>query len=95
MRKRFLFTCLVFFSISIAAQVKKAPDRKEGEGPWTQLIIRGVIMINGTGAPAIGPVDIVVEKNQSPQISRRRQRTELRRHVLNAWLYRYAWSYWW
>ena len=52
----------------LSAQVKKAPDRKEGEGPWTQLIIRGVIMINGTGAPATGPVDIVVEKNRIKEI---------------------------
>ncbi|MEO1053857.1 MAG: amidohydrolase family protein [Bacteroidota bacterium] len=46
------------------AQVEKAPDRKRGEGPWTQLIIRGAIMIDGTGAPPIGPVDIVVEQNR-------------------------------
>lgn len=36
----------------------------EGEGPWLQLIVRGVTLINGTGAPPIGPVDIVVEKNR-------------------------------
>ena len=50
------------------AQVKKAPERKEGDGPWPQLIIRGVTLINGTGAPPIGPVDIVVEKNRIKQI---------------------------
>ncbi len=33
------------------------------EGPFKQLIIRGVTLINGNGAPPIGPVDIVVEKN--------------------------------
>jgi imidazolonepropionase-like amidohydrolase len=42
----------------------KAPPRKEGEGPWGQLIIRGVILINGTLAPPIGPVDIIVENNR-------------------------------
>ncbi|HMF71390.1 MAG TPA: hypothetical protein VK616_07930, partial [Flavitalea sp.] len=42
----------------------KAPPRKEGEGPWTQLIIRGVTLINGTLAPPMGPVDIVVENNR-------------------------------
>lgn len=56
------------FIISANAQIKKAPERKEGHGPWPQLIIRGVILINGTGAPAIGPVDIVVEKNRISQI---------------------------
>ncbi|MCF6348918.1 MAG: amidohydrolase family protein [Flavobacteriaceae bacterium] len=34
-----------------------------GDGPYTQLIIRGVTLINGNGAPPIGPVDIVVEHN--------------------------------
>ncbi len=46
----------------------KAPQRTEGEGPYSQLIIRGVTLINSTGAPPIGPVDIVVEKNRIKQI---------------------------
>ena len=62
-----LFICLLSFTI-LHAQPKKAPDRKEGDGPWTQLIIRGIIMVNGTGAPPIGPVDIVVEKNRIKEI---------------------------
>ena len=33
------------------------------EGPFEQLIIRGVTLINGNGAPPIGPVDVVVENN--------------------------------
>ncbi|WP_235996363.1 amidohydrolase family protein [Robertkochia sediminum] len=33
------------------------------EGPFEQLIIRGVTLINGNGAPPMGPVDIVIEKN--------------------------------
>jgi imidazolonepropionase-like amidohydrolase len=63
---------LIFFLFSfsiINAQIKKAPEVKEGEGPWNQLIIRGVTLINSTGAPPIGPVDIVVEKNRIKQIS--------------------------
>ncbi len=35
-----------------------------GEGPFPQLIIRGVTLINGNGAPPMGPVDIVVENNR-------------------------------
>ena len=42
----------------------KAPPRKEGEGPWSQLIIRGATLINGTLSPPLGPVDVVVEKNR-------------------------------
>lgn len=33
----------------------------QGDGPHSQLIIRGVMLINGNGAPPQGPVDIVVE----------------------------------
>ncbi|HYC40504.1 MAG TPA: amidohydrolase family protein [Chitinophagaceae bacterium] len=59
----FLFAHSVLF-----AQVQKAPERKEGRGPWNQLVIRGVTLINGTGAPPLGPVDIVIEKNRIKQI---------------------------
>lgn len=50
------------------SQIQKAPEVKEGDGPYTQLIIRGVILINGTGAPPAGPVDIVIENNRIVQI---------------------------
>jgi hypothetical protein len=53
----------LLFGNLLLAQVKKSPDRKEGDGPYSQLIIRGVTLINGNGAPPIGPVDIVVEQN--------------------------------
>ncbi|UJP66415.1 amidohydrolase family protein [Mongoliitalea daihaiensis] len=46
------------------SQIMPSPDRKEGEGPYKRLILRSVIMIDGTGAPPIGPVDIVVEQNR-------------------------------
>jgi hypothetical protein len=60
--------CLLFASVTIA-QIAKAPDRREGAGPYSQLIIRGVILVNGTGAPPMGPVDIVIEQNRIVQIS--------------------------
>ena len=47
-----------------AEKVAKAPEVKEGDGPFTQLIIRGVMLIDGTGAPPVGPVDIVVKQNR-------------------------------
>src|SRR6478752_10476161 len=50
------------------AQILKAPEVKEGDGPFTQLIIRGVTLINGTGAPPMGPVDIVVKQNRIVEI---------------------------
>lgn len=60
------FICL--FS-TVTAQVTKAPVKNEGDGPHPQLILRGVTIINGTGAPPMGPVDIVIEKNKIVQIA--------------------------
>ena len=49
-------------------RVARAPDRVRGDGPWSQLIIRGITLINGNGAPPRGPIDIVVENNVIKQI---------------------------
>jgi hypothetical protein len=66
---RLFITVLFILFIKICgAQVKEAPEVKEGQGPFAQLIIRGVTLIDGTGAPAIGPVDIVVENNRIKSI---------------------------
>ena len=49
---------------SVRAQeggVVTAPDRAEGEGPYERLILRGGTLVDGTGAPPLGPVDIVIE----------------------------------
>lgn len=50
--------------------VEPAPDRRtdEGEGPFTRLIIRGGTVIDGTGAPPIGPVDVVIEGNRITEV---------------------------
>lgn len=45
-----------------------APDRDRGEGPFKRLILRGVIVINGEGAPPIGPMDVVIEGNRITSI---------------------------
>jgi len=50
------------------AQMPDAPDRSAGEGPFSQLIIRGATLINGNGAPPTGPVDVVVENDRITQI---------------------------
>ena len=64
MKKYLLVFASTFTFLICFAQIKKAPDRKEGDGPYTQLIIRGVTLINGTGAPPVGPIDIVIEQNK-------------------------------
>jgi hypothetical protein len=47
-----------------------APDRgpDEGQGPFRKLVIRGGTLIDGTGARARGPVDIVVTGRRITQI---------------------------
>ena len=67
-----LFALASFGNVSIVSaqdddqQVKGAPDRRadEGQGPFKRLIIRGATLIDGSGAPPRGPVDIVVEGNR-------------------------------
>jgi imidazolonepropionase-like amidohydrolase len=46
-----------------------APNRREGEGPFQRLIIRGATLIDGTGGPPRGPVDIVIEGNRITNIA--------------------------
>lgn len=48
--------------------IAPAPSRAEGDGPYPQLILRGLTVINGTGTPAYGPADIVIEGNRIVQI---------------------------
>ncbi|WP_411894701.1 amidohydrolase family protein [Winogradskyella sp. A2] len=52
---------ILFYCSSVFSQ-------NNSEGPFNQLIIRGVTLINGDGAPPRGPVDIVVEGNKITNI---------------------------
>ncbi len=51
-------------------QLNPAPNRRpdEGKGPFKSMVIRGAMLIDGTGAPPRGPVDIVVENNRIKSI---------------------------
>ena len=49
---------------TMAAPGDKAPERTQGQGPYDRLILRGGILINGEGAPARGPVDVVIEQDR-------------------------------
>ncbi len=68
---KYVLVCLMMgFSLTYtSAQVKDAPNREEGEGPFDTLIVRGVTLINSTGAPPLGPIDIVVVKNKIHRIA--------------------------
>lgn len=66
--------------------VEYAPDRKpsEGKGPFKQLIIQGAIMIDGTGAPPRGPVDIVIEGNKIKEVGRPKKEIPKNAEVIDA-----------
>ncbi|MBT8264059.1 MAG: amidohydrolase, partial [Muriicola sp.] len=63
MKPFFLFIIALCTGVSLVAQDTMS------EGPFPQLIIRGVTLINGNGAPPTGPVDIVVENNIIKRVS--------------------------
>ncbi len=50
--------------------LQPAPDRRpdEGEGPYRRLVLSGVVLVDGSGAPPRGPVDIVIEGNRIASI---------------------------
>ncbi|RNC89553.1 MAG: amidohydrolase [Allomuricauda sp.] len=56
--KKIILLSLLIVSASVCSQ------ESFSEGPFSQLIIRGVTLINGNGAPPRGPIDIVVENNK-------------------------------
>jgi Amidohydrolase family len=48
------------------AGINPAPNRSpsDGGGPYDRLVIRGITVIDGTGAAPEGPMDVVVEHNR-------------------------------
>ena len=57
---------LLFFALSLLTGI--VSQAQLAEGPFDQLIIRGVTLINGNGAPPLGPVDVVVENDVITQV---------------------------
>lgn len=56
----------------LAGQALALPEgvaaRNDGAGPYERLVIRGAMLIDGSGAPPFGPVDIVVEGSRIASI---------------------------
>ena len=52
----------------VPGHASEVPKRTEGQGPFNRLILRNAIYIDGTGAPAQGPVDIVVVGDRIAQM---------------------------
>ena len=64
---------LIFFTLFLGVGNLHAQDPgslgpTDGDGPFDRLVIRGATMIEGSGAPPIGPVDIVVENDRLTKI---------------------------
>lgn len=57
-----------------AASIEKLPlvasprEERLSKGPFKRLVIRGATMVDGTGAPPVGPMDIVIEGNRITEI---------------------------
>ncbi|WP_448211758.1 amidohydrolase family protein [Colwellia sp. MEBiC06753] len=67
--KKIILLCSVLLSATVfATPGAKAPDKDTGDGPYKRLILRGGIMVSGEGAPAQGPVDIVIENDRITRI---------------------------
>ena len=58
----------IIFFLLLLCTVNGFSQEYLGEGPFDQLIIRGVMLINGDGSPPRGPIDIVVENNKIVKI---------------------------
>lgn len=59
--RKWLFGLLVAATLTSSAQ-------ELAEGPFNQLIIRSAMLINGNGAPPLGPVDVVVEQDKITEV---------------------------
>jgi cytosine/adenosine deaminase-related metal-dependent hydrolase len=59
-----LGVCLTIAATAAAAPPQGIAARDEGEGRFDRLVIRGATLIDGSGAPPFGPVDIVVEEDR-------------------------------
>jgi len=58
------------FAQANMANIEPATTRDRGLGPFARMVLRGATIIDGTGAPPWGPVDIVVEQGTITGIHR-------------------------
>ncbi len=47
---------------------RRLANRARARVPFKRMVIRGVTLIDGTGSPPVGPVDIVVENDKIARI---------------------------
>ncbi|MGD2071334.1 MAG: amidohydrolase family protein [Gemmatimonadota bacterium] len=65
-----LLAAVLVLAPGLSAQMEETTPRgpDEGGGPYDRLVIRGVTMIDGTGAPPRGPMDIVIEGDRIAEV---------------------------
>lgn len=71
MKRLAIFSILLCLTAQLLAKPgASSPNRAddEGQGPYARLILRNANLISGEGAPVVGPVDIVIEKNRIANI---------------------------
>ena len=69
-RLRFLAASLPFLvCLTISSYVYAQTAAPEQSGPYSTLLIRNVTVIDGSGAPAFGPVNILVKNDRIDQIT--------------------------
>ena len=66
--KNLIKLLVLILSLNVHATPEAIPDRERGEGPFERLILRGVIIVNGEGAPPVGPMDVLIEGNRITEI---------------------------
>jgi cytosine/adenosine deaminase-related metal-dependent hydrolase len=60
--------CAALWLGSVAAVSAQAGGGAEAQGPYGTLVIRDATIIDGTGAPAAGPYDIVIKGDRITQV---------------------------
>ena len=69
-RRPLLLVPLLVVSLALAAPEAPAQEADVAGGPYDRLVIRGATLIDGTGSPPVGPVDIVVEEGRIADVRR-------------------------
>ena len=62
--KNLIKLLIIILTLNVYATPLSIPDRSRGDGPFERLILRGVMVVNGEGAPPVGPMDVLIEGNR-------------------------------
>ena len=66
--KKLLQLFIILLPVCALAAPESMPERVRGEGPFQRLILRDVIVVNGEGAPPVGPMDVLIKGNKIAEI---------------------------